>query len=86
MRSTPSSVSFCTTHSGRSPLTGAKATVMSGADPGLALFRTVDLEGERAAGGRATPGTGCSRHGIHDPAPSEATTGSPVRRRRTSTR
>ena len=28
--STPSSVSFCTTHSGRSPLTGAKTTVIAG--------------------------------------------------------
>ena len=30
MRSMPSSVSFWTTHSGRSPLTGAKATVRAG--------------------------------------------------------
>ncbi len=30
MASTPSSVSFCTTHSGRSPFTGANATVMRG--------------------------------------------------------
>ena len=30
MRSMPNSVSFCTTHSGRSPLTGAKATVRAG--------------------------------------------------------
>ena len=34
MRSTPSSVSFWVTHSGRSPLVGAKATVISGSGRG----------------------------------------------------
>ena len=32
--SAPTSVSFCTTHSGRSPLTGAKTTVIAGSAAG----------------------------------------------------
>ena len=41
MRSMPSSVSFWTTHSGRSPLTGAKATVSAGSGARLELHGAV---------------------------------------------
>ena len=47
MRSMPSSVSFWTTHSGRSPLTGAKATVRAGS------ARRLGLHGAVAADARA---------------------------------
>ena len=43
MRSTPSSVSFWATHSGRSPLIGAKATVMAGLSRGWLCHRSADL-------------------------------------------
>ena len=85
IRSTPSSVSFWTTHSGRSPLTGAKATVSSGRGRGR-LTVTGPSGTERAprrsarrasaARRRAPPGTA-----THRPAPSAATTASPARRR-----
>ena len=79
MRSTPSSVSFCTTHSGRSPLVGAKATVTVGSTRG---WRTTGPSGTRRADGsicrhRRPSVPGATRHGHHEPEPSPATTGLP---------
>ena len=51
----PSSVSFWTTHSGRSPLTGAKATVRAGSARGLELHRAVAAEQVPSSSSRASP-------------------------------
>ena len=56
IRSTPSSVSFCTTSSGRSPFTSANATVIAGSVAGDGLDRDrwarADRRSERVASGR----------------------------------
>ena len=67
MRSTPSSVSFCTASSGRSPLTSANATVIGGRRPGVDHDVAGRLE-VRAGGQPRRPPA---------PAPSPTVTGSP---------
>ena len=89
IRSTPSSVSFWTTHSGRSPLVGANATVTSGA--GRGTHDRGPVGHQHAAAGRpgGTPGGGVGRHPARDPA-TGAVGGHhrsrPARRRSTSRR
>ena len=75
MRSTPSSVSFCTTSSGRSPLASGEGDAIGGAGAGSLLDGAV---GRRAAGRSAPPASG--------PAPSDTVTTSPGRRRSTRSR
>ena len=58
IRSTPSSVSFWTTHSGRSPLAGAKATVIAG--DGRAV-RTAGPRARATRSGCRCSGTPCRR-------------------------
>ena len=88
MRSTPTSVSFWVTHSGRSPLAGAKATVISGAGRGWKTTgpSTVRARGRIRPPRPPGPDPAPTRHGAHDPAPSPAMTSSPDRSRRTSKR
>ncbi len=62
MRSTPSSVSFWTTHSGRSPLTGAKATVTR------APARRLARSDRPPPGRRSSAPTGSGRGRGHQPA------------------
>ena len=50
MRSTPDSVSFWTTHSGRSPFTGTKPTVTSGSGRADAHDGPVGLENRSVQG------------------------------------
>ena len=71
MRSMPSSVSFCTVSSGRSPLTRANATVIGGAGRGSATTSP--------AASRSGPAP--SRAARQRPAPSPTVTGSPGRSR-----
>ena len=83
MRSTPSSVSFWTTHSGRSPLIGTNATVTGGSGAGSWRTGPVHLEGSRPR----CPTTLRHRSPAgHQPPVRGRHTGSPGRRRSTSIR
>ena len=75
MRSTPSSVSFCTVSSGLSPLVSAKPIVMTGA--GAATRST-------SPSARSAPPV--TTHSRQAPAPSDAVRRSPSRRRSTRNR
>ena len=68
MRSTPSSVSFWTTHSGRSPLAGAKATVIVGRRPRSACV-TADRRATRMAAGSTRPAAGAAGQPARHPGP-----------------
>ena len=76
IRSTPSSVSFCTAHSGRSPFTGENATVTRGVGAGSTTTSP-------STSNEAPP---THRHATHRPAPSDAVTASPTRSRSTRSR
>ena len=76
MRSTPSSVSFWATHSGRAPLVGTNPTVITGSAPGW-LTTSPSTTRVRSADPE-------SRHRTQEPAPSDAMTTSSGRSRKTS--
>ena len=85
MRSIPSSVSFCTTHSGRSPLTGANATVNAGtAAASDCTAPSPPTPGAPETG--VTSGPPCQVTRAQRPRPSVAMTSSPNRSRSTRPR
>jgi hypothetical protein len=76
IRSTPSSVSFCTTNSGRSPFTSANATVIGGSGRGSPTIGPVI----------SSTGPPVSRQARQRPAPSPAVTSFPGASRSTRPR